>query len=168
MSQAIVTTVISAVIAGVFTLIGKRMELSSGRVVARGPSAPGDITQPARVAIDYGRVLIHIGIVQLVGNIVGAFLGVLIGPYPAVLIPSILIVGTAAVGAVFFWMAASVDRTVRWKHFSLVSVGVAITTVIINSIFLQIPLSLGLLAFAFAQTFLAMGIGVGLANRGGR
>ncbi len=108
--------------------------------------------------------MVHIGILQLVGNLVGFFWGLLIG------IPGIayLVISAVVISAGFFWAASSVDRAVRWRHFSIVAAGVAITTLILNSILLQLPISLGYLAFAFAQACFSMGIGVGLANRSGR
>lgn len=185
MSEAVVGSILSAVITGVFTLIGTRMEArhstasggttnSAPRV---GPMQPA--MQPAAGTINYGRVLIDIGILQLIINVVGYVIGYSIGSamagtasladMMAVVFTVILVVGTLLLSVGFFWRALLVDRSIRWRHFSFVAVGVALTTLVLNSIFLPgANLNALSLVFAFAQTFICMGIGVGLANRTGR
>jgi len=182
-SDAVLGAVLSAVITGVFTLIGKRME--TRQLTASGgattSTATGGPMRPAAAAgaINYGRVLIDIGILQLILNLVGFVIGFSIGAamggttsaeaMVAVALTVIVVVGTILLAVGFFWRALLVDRSVRWKHFSLVAVGVALTTLVLNSIFLPgASLNAVTLVLAFTQTFICMGIGVGLANRTGR
>lgn len=170
MSEALLGTIISAVIAGVFNLISKRMELSDSRNNANSvvPSAVNSATgQPYIETINYGTVLKHIGILQFMLNLVGFILGFGLGMTGAsvdTIIVAVLLVGTILLIVGFTWSALSVEGAVRWKHIAAVSVGVAITTLLINSIFLQQPISLLSIVVAFAQSFVSMGIGGVIAN----
>ena len=175
MSDAVLGAFISAIIGGVFSLIGKRMELRQRSAVGAPTDSgtAGAVTRPPAGVINYGQALTHIGILQLIVNLVGFVVGQSVGPTnPGAVFPLILVLGTVVASAFFYWASLRVDRAVRWRQMSIVAVGTAITTVVINSIFLQIQLSLGvfmtLLLFALVQTFVCMGIGVGLANRAGR
>jgi hypothetical protein len=181
-SETVLSAVLSAVIAGVFSLIGKRMEIrqqTAGGGTTTSTATGGPMQPAAAGTINYGRALIDIGILQLILNLAGFVIGYSIGAALsgttsvenifAIVYIVILLVGTILLSIGFFWRALLVDRSVRWKHFSLVAVGVALTTLVINLLILQgVGLGGGALVFAFAQTFVCMGIGVGLANRTGR
>jgi hypothetical protein len=177
MSETIVAAILSACITGVFTLIGKRLELRQQSVGGAAPASSGGgvATQLPAGAINYGRVVIDIGLLQLVGNLSGLVVGSLIGgalggttSFEAIMAAvqiTNLIVGTIVLSAGYFWRGLSVDRSVRWKHFFLVAIGVGVTTVLVNSLILPIPFTFGTLLFALAQSFICMGIGTTLANR---
>lgn len=164
MSEALLGTVISAVIAGVFSLISKGMELSQNRdgTETLRPLDASPPTLAARGAINYGMVLRHIGILQFIVNLAGFLVGTAIVGTEASLdtiLIVVLLIGTIVLSAGFFWVALSVEKAVKWEHMSIVAVGVAITTILINSIILQVPPSLEALALALIQTFVSMGIG---------
>ncbi len=183
MSEALLSSILSAVIAGVFTLVAKRMESShshddvkavSSPIPAPAPSSTDSSTSPATPsapsapgAINYGTVLKHIGILQFMLNIAGVLVGIIIGATGAsedTLILSALFIGTIVLIAGFVWSALSVEKTVIWRYLVFVAIGVAITTLILNSIILQMPLSLASLAVALVQNFTCMGIGGLIAN----
>ncbi len=187
MSQVIWSAVISAVIAGVFGLIGKYLEIRLSEKLAS--SARGTIiqtanatpypsyqhgnpvgktigTSPSTLPFSFGRVLIHIGVLQLVLNFVGFILGFTFaatGQYND-LVPLILLVGTIGLIVGFAWAGARVNKAVRWKHLLYVAIGVAIVTLVTNSLILQAPITGLALIFAFFQTFVAMGIGGAIAS----
>jgi len=170
MSEGLLGTIISAVIAGIFSLIAKRMELSRRQdreaKASASPGAAADI-QPAAAAINPATVLLHIGILQFVINLIGFIVGLAMGATGATqdtVILTILVIGTIVASAGFFWSALVVDKVVRWKHLALVAVGVAITTLIINSILLETPITVYTVGFALVQTFISMGIGGFVAN----
>ena len=169
MSDALLSSVLSAVIAGVFALVAKRMETSHGHedtgAIASPESTPAattPATKPVAGAINYGSALKHIGILQFLLNIVGFLVGIIVGATGGgteTLILMALFIGTIVLIAGFFWSALSIEKSMLWKYLVVVALGVAITTLIINSIILQIPLSLASLAVALVQNFLCMGIG---------
>ncbi len=167
MSDALLSSVLSAVIAGVFTLVAKRMETSHGHEDTRAkasstPTATSPATKPVAGAINYGMALKHIGILQFLLNSVGFLVGIIVaatGASSDTLILMALFIGTILLIAGFFWSALSVEKSMLWKYLVVVALGIAITTLIINSIILQIPLSLASLAVALLQNFSCMGIG---------
>ncbi|MEI7748370.1 MAG: hypothetical protein WCI81_04775 [Chlorobiaceae bacterium] len=169
MSDALLSSVLSAVIAGVFTLVAKRMESSHAHdeasvVASQTPTATATTpsTKPVSGVINYGSAIKHIGILQFLLNIVGFLVGIIVGATGAgteTLILMALFIGTIVLIAGFFWSALSVAKSMIWKYLVVVALGVAITTLIINSIILQIPLSLASLAVALVQNFSCMGIG---------
>ncbi len=167
MSEGLLGTILSAVIAGLFGLISKRMDLRRDQEKNTSAGAKTTDITAAIASINYGNVLKHIGILQFIVNVVGFLAGLLLGAAGSsteTIIISLLFIGTVVLSAGFFWAALSVEKVIRWKHLSIVAVGVAITTVIVNSIILQTPLTLLSFAIAFAQSFISMGIGGALAN----
>jgi hypothetical protein len=221
LNQAILSAIVSAVIAGIFGLIGKLMDAKLKTVSVSTTSAsvsqtvnsipyppyqpstptsyppyqPGTPTpyppyQPStptsyppyqsrttvsqtvtsasqsNTSFSFGRVLIHIGILQLVVNIVGFIVGFTVGvtrQYDAFYL-SILFFGTISAIIGFAWVGARVNKAFRWKHLFFVAIGVAIVTLFLNSLVLQTSITLAALIFAFMQTFLAMGIGGAIAS----
>ena len=128
---------------------------------------PMPIPQPT-TGVNYGTVLKHIGILQFVLNIFGFLLGLSMGSTGAsmdTIIVAGLFLGTILLSIGFVWSALKVDRAVRWKHLFAVAIGVIITTLVINSIVLQTPIS-GLAVFvAILQSLISMVIGGLIANR---
>lgn len=171
MSDAILGAVVSAIIAGAFSLISKRMELShsrNGTIVTNTSFINPTVTPPLSSEINYGIALRHIGILQFALNIVGFILGFSMGTTGASIdsiIVAVLIIGTILLIVGFIWSALLVEKSIRWKHLFAVAIGVVITTLVINSIFLQAPISLANLLFAFAQSFASMGVGGYIANK---
>ncbi len=161
MSQAVLQTAISGLIAGVFALIGKVLEarLRNASVTAVTTSMRETVTTTQSMdSPNMGKVLIHIGILQLIGNIVGLFIGLIwgsssLGSFLALL----LVFGTFALTICFAWSGTRVSRVVR-------SIGVAIITLLSNSLILQHPISLLAVIIACLQTFGSMGIGGAIAN----
>jgi hypothetical protein len=186
MTQAILTAAVSAIIAGVFGLIGKVLDArlktvsvsASGATVAQTQNMPytpyspyhsGATVTPVNPPVpvfSFGRVLIHIGILQLIVNVVGFVIGFILGAAGQVnaLIPAILFFGTIALIIGFVWVGTRVNKAFRWKHLIYVAIGVAIITVLINALILQTSITAAALIFAFIQTFIAMGIGGAIAN----
>src|SRR5262245_40577517 len=79
MSEALLGPILSAVIAGVFTLIAKRIEFSHSGDDAQTLASPitSPVTQPTAGAINYGTVVKHIGILQFILNLVGFLMGII-------------------------------------------------------------------------------------------
>jgi len=170
MSEALTGTIISAVIAGVFNLISKRMELGhvrSGDKVMTTPTG-GIVMQPAGDAVNFGLILRHIGILQFILNIVGFLLGLGMGltgaSFESILV-AVLFVGTILLSIGFAWSGQKVPKAFRWQHLSWIAIGVAITTLLINSIFMQTPITGLAIVVAFLQSFISMGIGGFVANQ---
>ncbi len=169
MSDAVLTTIVSGILAGMFQLLSKRMDLHKSSVLAQDSPTPANpsasstpSTPPASGNVNYSLVIKQIGILQFVLNIVGFFVGFMMastGANQETLMASALLVGTIALIALFLWAAFSIEKSLLWKHLSVVALGVAITTLLVNSIILQMPISLASLAFALAQSFICMGIG---------
>ena len=178
------SAIVSALIAGVFTLLGVLLDhrLSSRSVVTTSGTVTQTVTgttqPPASVSqtvitssqtverFSIGKVLIQVGVLQLVLNLVGFIIGFAYGAAgivdPAAYIGAILIVGTIIAIIGFAIIGRRVSKTFRWKHLIYVAIGVSITTLVINSLFLQITTAA--IIFAFIQTFFAMGIGGVIAN----
>lgn len=134
--------------------------------ISASPGAVADV-QPAAATINSATVLLHIGILQFVINLIGLIIGLAMGvtgATPDTVILTILVIGTIVASAGFFWSALVVDKGIRWKHLALVAVGVAITTLIINSILLKTPITVLHVALALVQMFVSMGIGGFVAN----
>jgi hypothetical protein len=145
------------------------------------PGVPGVPVQPPapRPAVNLGKVIIQVGILQLIVNVVGLVVGLVVGAAVGssggseetaitavilILIP----VGTLAEIIAFYVIGVRVVRSVRWRHLTYVALGTIVLTVLVNSLFLQTAPTVLSFAVACAQTFLAMGIGGGLAARLGR
>ena len=79
MSDAVLGGLLSAVVAGVFGLISKRMELSRSGIIAKSGSTPLESPAPAAPlsigSINYGAVLRQIGIIQFILNVAGFLIG---------------------------------------------------------------------------------------------
>ncbi len=160
MTEGLLGTILSAVIAGVFSLIAKRMELNASKAEA----PPGK--QPAVGTINQSAVLRHIGIIQFIVNLSGFLVGSIFGPTPAFVVAQFLFGSIVAIAG-FCWAALQVQKTVRWNHLILVAIGVSISTLIVNSILFGSILPLFTPAaymFAFAQAFLTMILGGFVAN----
>lgn len=171
MDTEVTVAIVSAIIAGVFQLIGKRMEFAHGGG-ATSPAAPIPGQPPAAIASigrsTFGLFLRQVGVLQLALNLVGFIVGIAMGTVGANMegtLVAIFFIGTLLLIAGFVWVALSVSRAVRWRHMIMVALGVAVITVMINAIILQIPLTMLALVFAVTQTFISMGIGGAIANK---
>src|SRR6185312_10046707 len=157
MDSAILEAASPVVVAGVFNLIGKRMEIArlAGGATASVPAGGATVSAPSGPTltshsqadpsrINYGLVVRQVGILQLVINLVAFIVGMAMGASEATLgqvLVAILFIGTILLIAGFVWASLAVDRAIMWKHLAVVAVGVAIVTVILNAIILQMPLS---------------------------
>ncbi len=104
---------------------------------------------------------------MFVANLAGLTLGFTMGAAGADLYEILLAIaflGTVLLIAGFLWAALQVERAVVWKHLTIVAFGVAVTTVVINAIILQMPLMAVNFIVALVQTFISMGIGGAIAN----
>ncbi len=169
MSETLLGTILSAVIAGVFSLIAKRMELSQGHGDAGVFVYPstGSVATAVGSVFNYGSVVRHIGILQLLVNLAGFLMGFVMGMTGAsmdTIVLSLMVSGMIVLSAGFFWSALSVEKASRWKHLSIVAMGVAITTLILNSIVLSVQPTMISYIAAFVHTFVSMGIGGFIAN----
>ena len=181
MDSGLLEAAAPVIVAGVFNLIGKRMEIAylaggatvpvpAGGAIVPASSGPASASHsqadPGR--INYGLVLRQVGILQLVINLVAFIVGMTMGASeatPGQILVAILFIGTILLIAGFVWASLAVDRAIMWKHLAVVAVSVAIVTVILNAIILQMPLSLVVFIGALVQTFISMGIGGAIANR---
>jgi hypothetical protein len=171
MDTEVSVAIASGIIAGIFQLIGKRMEFAyAGGATSPATPIPGQ--PPAAIASigrnNFGLALRQIGILQLVINLVGLIVGFAMGTVGGTMegaLVAILFIGTLLLIAGFVWVGLSVRRAVRWRHMITVAIGVAVITVVINAIILQIPLTMLAFVFAMAQTFISMGIGGAIANK---
>jgi hypothetical protein len=171
MSEAVLGGLLSAIVAGVFGLISKRMELSRSGVVAKNVSAQPESLIPVPPlsvgTLNYGAILRHVGIIQFILNIVGFIIGYSMGATGASqesILVGVILIGTIVLIAGFFWSGLTVDKPLRWKHLAIVAAGVGITTLVINSIILQQPITLLGIGFAIVQNSVSMGIGGLIAN----
>jgi hypothetical protein len=143
------------------------------------PSPNGEVyaAQPPAPSINYSQVLIHIGILQLVVNIVGLIIGFMVGALfgtsdTGLFLILIFFFGTLVASIMFFIFGLRVDRAVRWRHLSLVALGTIPLTLFVNwlatavsgqTLYTNVAEFVGAVIIAFVQTFLSMGIGGGLA-----
>ncbi|MGO8946488.1 MAG: hypothetical protein ACLQUY_02250 [Ktedonobacterales bacterium] len=139
------------------------------------PQYPQYPVQSQPPSVNASKVLVHIGILQLVVNIVGLVIGIFLGAVGAsegVSVLFLFLFGTLAAAIVFFIFGLRVERAVRWRHLTYVVLGTVPLTLLVNALFYAAankPLytTVGQFIFAvivaFFQTFLAMGIGGGLA-----
>ena len=132
--------IISALIAGTFSLVGIVLnhKLTSGsgstrtasvmQTVARTSQPPTPVrgtvisTPQSMKRVNFGKVLIHIGIIQLVANVMGLIIGLVLGSNGASIDTTIvwlLVVGTIILIASFYLSGISVDRAIMWKHLTL-------------------------------------------------
>jgi hypothetical protein len=151
-----------------------------GQVMAGG-AHPQGYPQAAKPTVNYGRVLMHVGIFQLIVNVVGFIIGFTIGfalvssgqsldsAGSQLLILLVTIVfGTIALMIGFLVIGLRVERATRWLHLTYVALGIVVTTLLLNWLVGVLrPTSVsGLVAaviFALVQTFVGMGIGGGLS-----
>ena len=169
METEIVVAIVSATIAGVFQLVGKRMELAHGGGVttALAPGLPS-ASIPSSGGVSFGRALRQVGILQLVVNLAAFVVGVVMGGSGAdveVVILAFLFIGTLLLIAGFVWVALPLERAVMWRHLIIVALGVSIITVVINAIILQVPFAITSFLVALVQTFISMGIGGAIAKK---
>ena len=132
--------------------------------------------QPAAPSVNFSIVLIHIGILQFLVNIVGLVVGIfsaVLGLNSGVYLVVLFFVGTLAASSIFFIFGRRVDRAVRWRHLTYVTLGTIPLTLLVNALAFYVQgktLYTSMAEFIFAviisafQTFLAMGIGGGLAS----
>jgi hypothetical protein len=176
-------TIVSAIIAGLFTLIGVTLEKKAS-VSPILPSSPGSGAQPTVTPIpsfSIGRSLIHIGVIQFIIQILGAIVGFITG-IVLVSVPSMrfedfmnivilisLIAGSLGLIIAFTISGAKVDKMYRWQHLFYVALGIAISSVFVNYLIFaaigwNVPFDTQSLAVAAVQTFVCMAIGGAIAN----
>lgn len=131
---------------------------------------------PQAPSVNMSKVVIQIGILQLVVNIMGLLVGFVVeelGVGEGLYVLAIFFFGTLTAAIMFFIFGRGVDRRVRWRHLTYVTLGTIPLTLLVNAV---VNISIGNPPFtsagqfvlavivAFCQTFLAMGIGGGIAN----
>jgi hypothetical protein len=149
-------------------------------------SAPYPVAYPvaypaAHRGVNYGRVLLHIGVFQFAINVVAFGIGFLLAALLYVAGQSttsegarllfflvVLAFGTLSLIIGFLIIGLRVERSIRWLHMTYVALGLAVTTVLINwwaGIFhpanaadFVVPVIVALI-----QTFFGMGVGGGLS-----
>jgi len=182
----------SAVIAVIFAVSGRiwsrlihrnaagLASMQMGQVMAGG-AHPQGYPQAAKPTVNYGRVLMHVGIFQLIVNVVAFIIGFAIGlalvssgqsvdsQSSQLLVALVTFVfGTIALLIGFLVIGLRVERATRWVHLTYVALGIVVTTLLINWLVGVLrPTSVAALVaaviFALAQTFIGMGIGGGLS-----
>lgn len=160
-------------------------EMQMGQVMAGFPApqpAPHPVAHPvARRGVNYGRVLLHIGVFQLAVNVVGFVIGFLLGALllvagqstksdsaTALFTLSLLVFGTLALIIGFLIIGLRVERSIRLLHMTYVALGLAATTIIINWLAgalrpTSVAVVIWAIIFALIQTFFGMGVGGGLS-----
>jgi hypothetical protein len=139
------------------------------------PPAMAPAWQPPAASVSSGQVLIHIGLLQFAVNVVGFIIGFTVAALGATsgaseasinntTIALVLLFGSLTAIVFFFFIGMRLERAIRWRHLSYVALGTALLTVVVNSLFLQTAISVAVIIFALIQTFVAMGIGGGLAS----
>ncbi|HEY7020987.1 MAG TPA: DUF3824 domain-containing protein [Ktedonobacterales bacterium] len=160
---------------------GMQMGQVMGGLPAPQP-VPHPVAHPvARRGVNYGRVLLHIGVFQLAVNVVAFVIGFLLGAvlYLAgqstesesaqlLFTAVIFVLGTLALIVGFLIIGLRVERSIRLLHMTYVALGLAVTTVLINwwaGVFhpTSVAIVIGAVIFALIQTFFGMGIGGGLS-----
>jgi hypothetical protein len=178
MSTAIVSTMVSALIAGVFSLVGvvlnNKLASKSGSIqtasvmqsvvgASQGSTPVGTIidTPQSTNRVSFGKVLIHVGIIQLIGNVMGLIIGFftlrLIGASLDTYMVAVFIINTLVLVVCLAWSGTKVDRAIMWKHLTYVSIGVVVVDLLIDILFgaaINGPIVVG----SLIQTFVAMGI----------
>jgi hypothetical protein len=145
-----------------------------GQIPPYGVPAGAPLVYSPAQAVNIGQVLIHTGILQFVVNVVGFAVGFLVaavGVSAGVSVESrqtiglliILVLGTLIAIVAFCIIGMLVDKAVRWQHLTLVALETMLLTLLINSLAEQLPVTFAGIIFAAVQTFLALGIGGGLA-----
>ncbi len=144
------------------------------QVPGQAPNYNMMAVRPPSPSVNFGAVLIHIGILQFVVNVVGFIIGFSVGlagrstgasaeSLQNVAILLVLVLGTLVAIAAFLIIGLRVDTATRWLHLTLVALGTIILTLLVNSLLTGQGLTAAAIVFAFIQTFVAMGIGGGLA-----
>ena len=144
------------------------------------PSAQAMTMQPPSPSVNFGKVLIHVGILQFVVNVLGFVIGFTVaavgssaGASPTTVagisILLVLVFGTLAAIVAFLIIGLRVDTATRWQHLVFVALGTVILTLLVNAIIGQaetppVSVTAAAIVFAFIQVFVAMGIGGGLAT----
>jgi hypothetical protein len=160
---------------------GMQMGQVMGGLPAPQP-VPRPVAYPAtRRGVNFGRVLLHIGVFQLVVNVIAFVIGFLLGallllagqsiqsPGAALLFELVLYVfGTLALIIGFLIIGLRVERSIRWRHMTYVALGLVVTTLIINWLAgILDPSKPGALIVApivaLIQTYFGMGVGGGLS-----
>lgn len=159
--ESIITVIVSGLITGLFTLISKQMELnhSKNNKISSGGLKDG---------INYSLVLKHIGVLQLVGNIIGFISGIFMaGSDISTIIYVVTILGTIGLSVGFYWIAKSIEAATRWTHLVFIAIGTGITTFSVNYIVFSavgLTISVEQLPLALIQPFVSMGIGGFIAS----
>jgi len=131
-------------------------------------------TRPPSPSVNFGAVLIHIGILQFVVNVVGFVIGFTVAlagttagasttAIQGIEIILVLVCGTLVAITAFLIIGLRVDTAVRWQHLLFVALGTVVLTLLVNSLLSGVALTAAAIVFAFIQTLVAMGIGGGLA-----
>lgn len=139
------------------------------------PGAPTpQLTQPhMATTVNYGQVVLHIGILQLVVNVVGVIVSLFLrasGAGPDTFTTNYILLqlplGTLTAIVIFFIYGLRLVKVVRWRHLTYVALGTVVLTLVVNSLLTQSPILFNPAAVVFAlmQTFAAMGIGGALAQ----
>jgi hypothetical protein len=154
-------------------------QMAPGMTSGLVPGAP-----QATRGVNPSQVLIHIGLLQFLVNLVGFTIGVIVGissgssadpqTVQGVVELLILIFGTLTAIIFFLIIGLRLDRSVRWRHLSLVALGTAVATLLVNFVvsvartgtsplLSSTAVFVASVLFALAQSFVSMGIGGGIA-----
>jgi hypothetical protein len=160
---------------------GLQMGQVMGGLPVSQPAPHPVARQVAHRGVNYGRVLLHIGVFQFAVNVVAFVIGFVLGALLYLAGQStgsessqllftlvILVFGTFALIVGFLIIGLRVERSIRLLHMTYVALGLAVTTVLINwwaGVFhpTSVAVGIGALIGALIQTFFGMGIGGGLS-----
>jgi hypothetical protein len=119
--------------------------MQMGQVMGGFPPSQPVARQVVRRRVNFGRVLLHIGVFQFVVNVIAFIIGFAIGFALIVSGQSIAsdnsqllvllvtyVFGTLALIVGFLIIGLRVERSIRWLPMTYVALGLAVTTVLIN------------------------------------
>lgn len=166
MTEPVLIAIISAVIAGVFGLIGKQMELARPSRL-NNPLANETVGPTRPNSVNFGTVVKHVGVLQLCANLVAFLTSVILvvaGANETSIIVIVLILGTIVSAVGFLISGSLVNHSVRWTHLIFVAIGTLIFSLALNSLLLQQPLSSEGLILGAVQVFGTMALAGVLLN----
>lgn len=176
----------SAFIGGIFVIVGAVISKSSSSSLSAFPGgvplAPGIGVPTTASTLSFGRILIHVGVIQFVLQTLALIVGLIAGAVIASSNPNIdidtltnilvliaLIAGSLGLIIAFTISGAKVLKAYRWQHLFYVALGVITTSLFINYLLLaalgvEVQFQFQDFLLAVTQGFVCMAIGGAIAN----
>ncbi|HET8840622.1 MAG TPA: hypothetical protein VFN35_04105 [Ktedonobacteraceae bacterium] len=178
-----IAAIAAAFIDGIFVIFGALISKSSNSPSPGGVPSSVQMGIPTTSPLSFGRILIHVGVIQFVLQELGLTVGLITGAVMAssptqdididtfvnLLVVIVLIAGSLGLIIAFTISGARVKKASRWQHLSSVALGVAVTSLCINYLLLaalgvDVQFEFSDLLIALTQVFVCMAIGGAIAN----